>query len=104
MKISEKDRKFVPVNPEPNFNERRNKHLVNEIIRDYEAKRASVQRMFRRSVQERAEAVASYLTSERGARSRNPVERYFGKRTLAQLRGEDIIGKIRKITQYGPKT
>ena len=104
MKISKDDLKFIPGTPDPNFNEKKNKSIINQVIKDYESKRASVLKAFRNNVQGRAEAVASYLTSQHGAQSNNPVERYFGKRTLAELRGENIVSQIKKITQHGPKT
>lgn len=89
--------RFYVHDPDPNFSPERNKWIVEESIRRYEAFRKKKFKKVREGIAERSEAVASYLTSIHGAESKNSVERYFGKRTLAYLRGLEITDRIRAM-------
>jgi len=71
-----------------------NKHVIDTTIKEYEDNRKRRAKEFNDQIRERAEAVASYLEYlDRGYVS--SVEKYFGKKVLAHLRGEDVINQIK---------
>ena len=96
------DRKFWPDKPDPGFSPDRNKFVIESTIKKYEAMRAKKLKEFREGVAERAYAIASYLTSRYGAHSSTPIQRYFGKRYLAELRGQNIINKLKTAGSPNP--
>lgn len=97
MKIGEfdpSDRKFWPSKPEPGFSVERNKRIIEESIKKYDRQVARKMNEFTNRLQERTDAVATYLTGDGGAQRSRSVEKYFGKTNLAYLRGEDIKSKL----------
>lgn len=96
------DRKFWPDKPDPGFSPDKNKFVIESTIMKYEAMRAKKVKEFNEGVAERANAAACYLTSEHGARSSTPIQRYFGKRTLAKLQGKSIINKLKTVGSQNP--
>jgi len=99
-KLSQKDKKFYLHDPEPGFSPERNKAIVDKTIKKYEAMRALKRRLFNDQLLERTDAIASYLTSNEGAHRERSPERYFGKRYLAYLRGEEIVDEIRERVKF----
>lgn len=85
---------------EPEFSPARNKFIIENTIKKYEALRRKKRRMYVDSVRERADAVATYLKS-RVAEGNTPVEKYFGKRWMAHLRGQQILNTVKRL--YAPK-
>lgn len=75
------------------FNPKRNQHIVNDTIKKYELMRRNKMYDYINALGERTQAIAFYLKSLIG--SGKPVEKYFGKRWLAYLRGQ----RIRQILQ-----
>ncbi len=99
MKIGEidpLDKRFWPVNPDPDFSPEKNKAVIEKSIAKYEAKRAKEKNKFVDQLRERTDAVASWLTSPHGAIGGNPLERYFSRRYLAHLRGKEIVERIQE--------
>ena len=95
MKITKEDhRRYFKEKGDPGFSPKRNKVVIEGTIKKYEANRKRKMQEFTNTLRERTSAVAQYLTSEHGARSDKPVEKYFGKRILAQLRGDEIRNEI----------
>ena len=94
--IDMRDKKFWPSEPEPGFNPERNKQVIEGTIKKYEAQRLARMRLFVKGLKERTDAIASYLTSPKVGK---PLERYFGKRYLAELRGQDITNELRQLTR-----
>ena len=86
--------KFFIENGEEGFSPEYNAWVVENSIRKSDIERAKRLKEHREAVAERSEAVISYLKSK-FVRGTSPVEQYFGKRTLAYLRGE----KIKEIAQ-----
>ena len=76
------------------FSPERNKAIIDETIKKYEAKRKAQMKDFQDKLGERSEAVAMYLKHVAGGKS-TPVEKYFGRRNLAYLRGEKILQKVK---------
>jgi hypothetical protein len=90
------------------FSPERNKRMVEESIRKTNAERARRNRLYKDQVGERVDAVITYLNS-RIAEGNTPIEKYFGKKMLAHLRGQQIletlktkIGGVERIV-YIPK-
>lgn len=90
------DQKFWPKNPDPDFNPARNKLIIEGTIRKYEATRKRKMEEFSDQVKERTDAVASWLTSRKGAESSKSLDQYFGSRHLAYLRGKEKVDEIRR--------
>ncbi len=104
MKIGEinpKDKKFWPDKPDPGFSPEQNKQIVDKTIAKYEARRRAKQKKIGEQLAERADAIASYLAGGQGAHKGRSLERYFGRRYLAHLRGEDIVDEVRNRVMFG---
>ena len=67
-----------------------NSWVIGNSIKKYEAQRKAKMKVYIESVRERTSAVADYLFSG----TEKTVEKYFGTRTLAHLRGEDIVNRL----------
>jgi len=78
---------------DPNFNEKRNREIIEGTIKKNDALRRKHQREFKQKMGERIDMVASYLKS-RGVDGGKPIEKYLGKRWMARLRGERIIKQL----------
>lgn len=93
--LDQRDWKFVPVDPDPNFSEERNKQVIAETIETNERLRKRRQREFGSRIREKSEAVAQYLDDVVKGKTSSSVEKYFGKKELTRLRGEEIINKLK---------
>lgn len=90
-KIQPEDYKFVPVDPDPNFDADKNKEVIEGVIRDTEKIAKKKKREAYEGIDERAEAMAQFLKSaDKGGKTSN-VAKYFGRKELARLRGESLI-------------
>ena len=94
MKLNKKDFKYVLEKPDSNFSPARNKFVIEESIRKYDEMRAKKIAMSVEGIRERSEAVASFLEHVNRGKN-NDVEKYFGRRVLAKLRGQEIIDEMR---------
>lgn len=90
----EDHRRYFIEDGEDGFSPERNTYIIEETIKKYEATRKRKQKDFIDALSERSHAVASYLKSQ-AVQSSKPIEKYLGKRTLAYLRGEEIVSKLR---------
>lgn len=79
---------------DPNFSPEKNKFVIDKTIKEYERKRKQKDKQFTRDLDERSQAVYQYLRHLDKGHS-TPLEKYFGKKTLAHLRGERIRTIIR---------
>ena len=94
-KISKKDYKYVPKDPEKGFDAMRNAQIINEVIEDTDKMVVQRQREFEGHLKERTEAVANFLKNiERGGEDN--INKYFGKKEIARLRGEEILRRIQQ--------
>jgi len=80
---------------DPDFNPVRNKYIIDKTIKDYELNQKRKMKDYEKVLRERTDAVACYLTSEHGAGSGKSVERYFGRKLLNKLIGEELLERIR---------
>ena len=78
---------------DPNFSEKRNREIIEGTIKKNEVLRRKQQGEFKERLGEKIDMVASYLKS-RAVDGGAPIERYLGKRWMAKLRGEQIIGRL----------
>jgi len=85
-----KDKEWLIEEGQDGFSPARNSWVVENSIQRYEAQRKSRMKAYIESVRERTSAVADYLFSG----TEKTVEKYFGTRTLAHLRGEDIVNRL----------
>lgn len=95
MKISKQDWGYVPVNPDPDFDPENNKRIINETIKKSKLLAKRKEREHLEKVAERNAAIAQYLKSIGSGKTNSKVTEYFGRREMARLRGEEILGAIR---------
>ena len=101
-RIHPKDEKWMHVLPEdPNFDPERNKEIIEKTIRETEANMRLKEREHDEGIRERASATARYIQSLQQGRGNASVEKYFGRRYLARLRGEDIVKRLKETAQSG---
>lgn len=86
-------KKFYVPGGEDGFSPERNKAVIEETILKYEADRDRRQKEFGESLDERSDAVSHFLKAiDRGQAT--TALKYFGKKELARLRGEEILGQL----------
>ena len=89
---------FFKEDGDEGFNPKRNKAIISQTIRKNEENRKRILREEEDNIRERADAVATYLKSK-VAEGSSPVEKYFGKRYLAYLRGMKITNILKSRLQ-----
>lgn len=95
MKIHKRDYKFVPKDPDIGFDAARNKRIIDEVIEETDKVRARKMREHNTKLKERTDAVAQYLHNiAQGGNS--SILKYFGRKHLAYLRGQEIMQEIQK--------
>jgi hypothetical protein len=89
-----KDWKYVPAEPDPDFDADRNRRIIARTIKKAEANRRRKQREHDEGVKERTDALATYIESLKQGKTQKGVEEYFGRKELARLRGKEIVERI----------
>ena|SRR3990167_2547873 len=99
-KVNPLDWEYLEQNPEgdADFNEDRNNEVIANIIKKTDKMRRQKAREFAAGNRERSEATAQYLKALEGGASTN-AEKYFGRRELARLRGEEVLNKLRNAKE-----
>lgn len=95
---------FLPEG-DPGFSPERNKQTIEKSIKKYEARRLKAIKQAYEEYGERADAVVTFLKAVERGKEAN-VDKYFGKRTLAALRGDEIRERLMsgmRIIKSGPK-
>jgi hypothetical protein len=92
--LDKRDYKFIATKPDLDFNPLRNKMVIENSIKKYEAMRKKKLDQAREGIRERADALATWIKSIKGAQADNPVSKYFSRRMIAHLRGDDIRQKL----------
>lgn len=83
---------------DPGFSPERNKAIIDKTIKKYEARRKKAMDDRMNEYGERADAVVSYIRAiDRGKESK--IDKYFGKRYLGYLRGEEIKQQLMANTE-----
>ena len=101
-KISQKDWKYVGVEPDANFSPEHNLEVIERTIREAEAMRRTKKREFKEGLAERSEALAKYLSSiEQGGKATG-VSEYFGRKYKGYLAGKYAIERLKDgLTSLG---
>lgn len=76
------------------FSPERNKQVIENSIKKYEAMRMRKNKEYIENIRERSDAVATYLKS-RVAEGSTSVEKYFGRKELLRLQGVSILNKMK---------
>lgn len=92
--VRPEDKKYILDVPDAGFSPERNKFIIEQSIKDYEAMRAKKYKDQVEQYEERADAVVTYLKSLNKGAGESNMERYFGRKNLAYLRGEEIREKL----------
>lgn len=91
-------RRFFVPGGEPGFSPERNKDVIDRTIKHNDMLRRRKQKEYEDRLGERADAIVSYLFSLK--HSLSPIERYFGRRELARLRGQKIAHELQSDGSY----
>jgi hypothetical protein len=94
VKVQKEDYKFFKEKGDPGFSPERNKYVIEKTIAKYEANRKRKMQQFQDNLGERTEAVAMYFKHLTQGKT-TPVEKYFGRRNLAYLQGQNIMHKLK---------
>lgn len=103
VKVSVNDMKrYWRERPDAGFSEKRNKLAIANSIKRAEELRKSRIKDHHESIDERVSAVSSYLRYLDRGKSGSPEE-YFGKKNLAELRGERVKAQLIRAKSEGKK-
>ena len=91
--LKDDHQRYFVKDPE-NFSAARNKSIIEKTIEDYEEMRRKKAQEKVEKYGERADAVISYLKSIDSGKNVGSMEKYFGKRYLAYLRGQAIRDQL----------
>ena len=72
-----------------------NKRVIKEVNDWNDMMDRKRERDHKEGIKERVSAVAQYLKQIKDGKGINSVDKYFGKRYLAYLRGEEIVKKLK---------
>ena len=97
--IQQADFRFVPKDPEPGFDPKRNRRVIEDSIKKYDKRLLALKKEYSNQVEERVDAVSYFLRKLMQHKSytsdpRKAAEYYFGRRELAKLRGQEIKEQI----------
>ncbi len=95
LKLAEEDIQYFNEKPSPGFSPDKNKAVIALTIKKYKAYLAQKQRAYDRGLEERTEALTTYFKHLNQGKN-TPVEQYFGRKNLAELRGRKIMSTIFK--------
>lgn len=95
--ILREDWKYMEQKPygDPDFSEEHNRRVIAETNRWNDEMDKKRDREYSEKTKERASAAAQYLKNISQGRGVADVNKYFGKRYLAYLRGEEIVKKLK---------
>ena len=94
--ISIKDWKYMEQSPygDADFDLEHNKRVIAEVDAWNDEMDRRRQREFKENIQERTSAAAQYLKNITQGEGVSDVSKYFGRRYLAYLRGQEIVKKL----------
>ena len=94
--IHPKDFKYVQADPDPDFDPKRNQEVMAEVVRESEEYARKKRKENEEGIRERADAAATYLKSlEMGGKESN-INKYFGRRQMAYLRGMEVLEQLKQ--------
>lgn len=94
--VEEKDFKFIPKDPDPNFSVEHNRKVIAQTIKENAIREKALRRDYMEGVEERTDAATYFFNAlEKGKYSALPAQeaavKYFGKKELARLRGNELL-------------
>lgn len=95
-KVHKRDYKFVPKDPVDGFDPQRNKRIIDEVIEETEKAWKVKKRAYSQQLEERTDAVTMYLKNIEQGNGNTDITKYFGRKHLLYLRGQDILQKIQE--------
>lgn len=98
MNIAPEDWKYMEQSPygDDDFSEEHNRRVIAEVDAENDRMDALRDKKHKDNLRERSESVAQYLKNVTQGQGVTDIEKYFGKRHLAYLRGEQIVKKIQQ--------
>lgn len=97
--VDERDMRFYKAEGDPDFSPERNAWVVEQAMLAHEKKLKEKEKEHTDGIEYRTNAVASYLKHVANGKEAN-VDKYFGRRELAKLRGRDIQEEILKRVEF----
>lgn len=79
---------------DPNFNAEHNRQVVERTINKVEKEREEKVKFWNEQMRDRADATAMFLKHVDNGKN-NDVLKYFGRKEMARLRGEDILTQLK---------
>ena len=93
--IDRTDWGFVQAEPDSDFSPEHNQRVLDATIQKGEMLHRAQKASFIKGLRERTGAVADYVQSLKMGGSNSNINKYFGKRHLAYLRGQEILEKLK---------
>ena len=84
----------MKVDADPGFDPERNKRIIEESIKKNDAIRRRNLKEHGEEIKERSQALAMYLKNLSQGTGNSDMNKYFGQKELARLRGEEILARI----------
>ena len=97
--VEEKDFKFIPKDPDPNFSVEHNRKVIAQTIKENEIREKALKRTYMDGIEERTDAATYFFKAlEKGKYSSLPAQeaavKYFGRKQLARLRGNELLADM----------
>lgn len=102
-KIDPLDYKFAPVDPDPDFDPKRNQEVIDFTIKRSEELWREKQRKFNEGIKERSEAISTYAEAVKMGRTNSNYKNFFGKEYLYHLKGQKLVDELKKKYLLGEK-
>lgn len=80
---------------DPDFDPEHNRRVIEEVDRWNDKMDRKRERDFKEKMSERTNAVASYLKNVTEGKGVIGADKYFGRRYLAYLRGEEVVKQLK---------
>jgi|SRR3990167_362993 len=95
--VSPEDYKYLEQNPygDADFDPKHNERVIKEVNDWNDRMDRKRDRDYTEKTKERTNAVVKYLKQISDGKGVTSVEKYFGKRYLAHLRGQEIVSKLK---------
>ena len=95
--ILREDWKYMEQMPygDPDFDPEHNRRVIEEVNRENDEMEKKRDREFSEQTKERTTAAAQYLRNVAQGKSVTAIDKYFGKRYLAYLRGKEIVNQLK---------
>ena len=95
--IAPEDYKYMEQNPQGDigFSVEHNRRVIKEVDDFNDVMDRKRERDHKEKLKERTSAVVQYLNQIKDGKGVTSIDKYFGKRHLAYLRGQEIVSKLK---------